>query len=74
MITKTDLIHQIYEKSNKKLTMKEVDLLVNTLFNSMTEALNKGEKIYISDFGTFSLTKDITKTLVKVKKQINKKS
>jgi nucleoid DNA-binding protein len=53
--------------------MKDLDIIVERLFESMTDSLSKGEQIHISGFGTFSLTEQIKKPVVKIKKVINPK-
>lgn len=39
------------------LSKKDVELVVNTIFDSMTQALVKGERIEIRGFGSFSVKK-----------------
>jgi nucleoid DNA-binding protein len=38
----------------------------------MSEELDKGKEIQISDFGTFGLTNKITKPIVKIKSKLEK--
>ena len=52
-MTKTEFIHNIAEKSN--IPKKDATLVVNTIFNKMTEALVKGDRIEIRGFGSFSV-------------------
>ena len=73
MITKVDIVRNLYESSDKKIPMKDLDVIVEKLFESITDSLSKGEEIHISGFGTFSLTEQIRKPVVKVKKVINTK-
>ena len=53
-MTKADLIHQV-ANSNQHLTVKEAELIVNLIFDSMTEALAKGDRIEIRGFGSFKV-------------------
>jgi len=73
MITKVDIVHSLFESSDKKIPMKSLDILVEGIFNLMSEALSKGEEVHISGFGTFSQTEQIRKPVVKVKKVVNPK-
>ena len=50
-MTKSGLIDKIAEKSN--LPPKKAEQVVNLLFDSMTDALAKGERIEIRGFGSF---------------------
>jgi nucleoid DNA-binding protein len=53
--------------------MKDIDVIVRVLFETITEHLNKDEQVQIANFGTFALTSDIKKQLVRIKKQTNPK-
>ena len=55
-MTKSQLIMKVAEHY-PKLSKKEVELLVNTIFESMTEAMAKGERIEIRGFGSFIIKK-----------------
>ncbi len=52
-MTKADLITSIAEK--KALSLKEATLVVNTMFEDMTEALVAGERIEIRGLGSWSV-------------------
>ncbi len=53
-MNKSDLVENISEKL-KNLSRKEVDLIVDTVFNKMTEALASGGRIEIRGFGSFEV-------------------
>lgn len=53
-INKSDLIEIISEKA-PHLSFKEVELIVETIFGSMTDALSQGDRIEIRGFGCFEL-------------------
>jgi integration host factor subunit beta len=53
-MTKSDLIVHI-ARSNENLTMKEAEILVETIFDSMIDALDKGDRVEIRGFGSFSV-------------------
>ncbi len=50
-MTKADIIEQIYEKVG--FSKKESAEIVEMVFDTMKETLEKGEKIKISGFGNF---------------------
>ncbi len=52
-MTKADIVEKVYEKIG--LTKKECQELVDKVFEIMKEALEKGEKVKISSFGTFTV-------------------
>jgi len=53
-MTKSELVESLVE-ANGALSRKESELVVNIIFDSMCEALQKGEKVEIRGFGSFSL-------------------
>ena len=52
-MTKSELILKITSK-NSFLYQKDVNKIVDTLFNSVTKALKNGDRIELRGFGTFS--------------------
>ena len=52
-MNKSDLITQLAEKKN--LPTREAASIVNTILETMTEALAQGENIEIRGFGSFSV-------------------
>jgi len=53
-MTKSELVDRIVE-ANGILTRKESELVVNIVFDSMSEALKNGEKVEIRGFGSFTV-------------------
>ena len=53
-MTKSELVEKIVE-SNSVLTRKESELVVNLVFDAMSTALRKGEKVEIRGFGSFTI-------------------
>lgn len=53
-MTKSMLTDKISERL-QELTRKQVAAIINTIFESMKDALNKGEKIEVRGFGNFRL-------------------
>jgi integration host factor subunit beta len=50
-MTKADLVERVSERI--KLTKKQTELIVNTLFTSVTDALTQGDKVELRGFGSF---------------------
>lgn len=67
-MNKVDIVRQIYEKSNKKIPMKDLDIIVEQIFVTITDTLSKGEEVHIADFGSFALPDELIKPVVRIKK------
>lgn len=50
-MTKADLVEQVAREA--EMTKKDAEQLVEIIFDSIIEALNKGEKIELRGFGSF---------------------
>lgn len=72
-MNKTDIVRQIYEKSDKKIPMKDLDLIVSKVFDIISDGIKNGKEVQISDFGSFSLPSQVTKPLIKIRKVVNSK-
>ncbi len=53
-MTKHELIEKLSEKE-KDLNLKDAEVIVKTVFDSMTEALAAGDRIEIRGFGSFQV-------------------
>ena len=53
IMTKADLIDEVAKVSN--LTKKESETIVNTVFENITDALAKGDKVELRGFGSFRI-------------------
>ena len=51
---KSDLVRKVAERCDG-VSSRDAELVVNTLFSSMTEALGNGERIDIRGFGNFEV-------------------
>ncbi|OGP57930.1 MAG: integration host factor subunit beta [Deltaproteobacteria bacterium RBG_13_61_14] len=51
-MTKRDLVEKLAERV-KNLSQKDAEMIVNTIFESMTEALAAGDRIEIRGLGSF---------------------
>jgi len=52
-MTKAELVDNVADKVN--LTKKQTEIIVNILFNSITEALSDGDKVELRGFGSFRI-------------------
>ena len=52
-MTKADLIDEVAKVSN--LTKKESETIINTVFENITDALAKGDKVELRGFGSFRI-------------------
>jgi integration host factor subunit beta len=52
-MTKSDLVNLIAEKAN--LERKKAEALVSVIFDTMADALKRGERIELRDFGSFQI-------------------
>ncbi|HTY20158.1 MAG TPA: integration host factor subunit beta [Geobacteraceae bacterium] len=53
-MTKSELVDKIVE-ANGVLSRKESEMVVNIVFDSMSDALKRGEKVEIRGFGSFTI-------------------
>ena len=71
--TKYELVNEIVERTG--FNPREVTIIVDSLIETIKEALNKGEQVDIDEFGTFLRheRKDRTVTLFKPNKSLREK-
>ena len=53
-MTKSGLIEKVAERT-PHISKKDTEVVVNTIFDAMTDALKKGERIEIRGFGSFQV-------------------
>ncbi len=53
-MTKSDLIERVADRV-PHISKKDTELVVNTIFSSMTESLRRGDRIEIRGFGSFQV-------------------
>ncbi len=53
-MTKSELIEKLMDNGSE-LNKKESELIVNTIFNSITDSLAYGDRVEIRGFGSFSI-------------------
>ena len=66
-MNKEDLIQHLFsnQSDKKKISKIKISEIVDKLFDKMSDELNNGKEIQISDFGTFSLTTKSLRPIVK---------
>ena len=64
-MNKSDLIREVHERMNKKIALKDIDALVNSLFEVMSEKLKSGEEVQLDDFGTFAMPEKVMVSALK---------
>ena len=52
-MTKADLVEELSKAAN--LTKKQSEAIMDTIFDSITEALAKGDKVELRGFGSFRI-------------------
>ena len=67
-MNKEDLIQHLFssQSDKKKINKIKISEIVDKLFDKMSDELNNGKEIQISNFGVFSLTSKIMKPIAKV--------
>ena len=53
-MTKSELIEQVASKVNN-FSRKDIEVIVDTLLDSMSASLSKGDKVEIRGFGSFKI-------------------
>lgn len=53
-MTKSELVDAVGNK-NSIFSRKDIEVIVETLFDSMAESLSKGDKVEIRGFGSFKI-------------------
>ncbi len=53
-MTKAELVEKVSEKVDD-LTKKQTEVIINTIFDSIKDALSTGDKIEIRGFGSFKI-------------------
>ena len=54
-MTKSELIKLLTKKNNKNLFIKDITVLIETIFDEISVALAKGDRIELRGFGSFSV-------------------
>ena len=70
-MNKTEIIREVYERLDKKIPMKKLEISLDSILEIMSERLKKGEEIQLAEFGTFSLAE---RTIIPITKTHTSKS
>jgi|GEM_PF-3065493 len=62
-MNKSDLIREMHERIEKKISMKDLDQILDAMLQIMSEKLRSGEEVQLADFGTFSYKSASVKTI-----------
>ena len=62
-MNKSDLIREVYERIDKKVSMKDLDQIFDAMLIIMSDKLRAGEEIQLADFGTFAFKSSSVKTI-----------
>ena len=59
---RSELIQKIFEEnqdrgSENQLTMRDAEKIVNTIFDEITNAMSRGDRVELRGFGAFSVKK-----------------
>ena len=54
-MTKGDLIEELAVDKSNQLNLKRAEIVVNTIFDVMSEALQRGDRVEIRGFGSFEV-------------------
>ena len=60
-MTKSELIAEL-SATNPHLTGRDVELIVGTIFNEITAALSRGERVELRGFGAFTVKRRDART------------
>ena len=69
-MNKIEIVHQVYEKLDKKIPMKDLEIIFEKFLDVMSDELKKGNEVQLVDFGTFALAEKSIKLVIR--KKINK--
>lgn len=56
-MNKSDLAREVHEKLDQKISIKDIDQMVDAMLSIISDKLKAGEEVQLADFGTLSQTK-----------------
>lgn len=62
-MNKTDLVRAIYARKNTKLSMIQIENVIDDMLIVMQERLSMGEEVQLADFGTFAKVNSSIKSM-----------
>lgn len=66
-----DIARLIYEQSDKKIALQDINKILDKHNDIMKDALTKSETIELTGLGSFTLNKNIVKPLIQLRKRVN---
>lgn len=68
-----DIARIIYEQSDKKISLKDINNIFDKQSNVIKDALSKNDSVEILGLGTITLNNKIVKPLIQLRKRVNPK-
>lgn len=62
-MNKSELIREVHERIARKVSMKDLDQVVDAMLEIMSDKLKVGDEVQLADFGTFALKSTSVKTI-----------
>jgi len=66
-----DIARLIYEQSDKKITLQDINIILDKHNDIIKDALVKSETIELTGLGSFTLNSNIVKPLIQLRKRVN---
>jgi nucleoid DNA-binding protein len=66
-----DIARLIYEQSDKKITLQDINKILDKHNDIIKDALVKSETIELTGLGSFTLNSNIVKPLIQLRKRVN---
>ena len=66
-----DIARLIYEQSDKKIALQDINKILDKHNDIIKDALTKSEIIELTGLGSFTLNKNIVKPLIQLRKRVN---
>ena len=60
-MNKSEITHAIHQRLSAKVTLIQIDLVVDTLLDVISEGLQRGDEVQMGEFGTFALASAVVK-------------
>ena len=73
LMNSQDIARRIYEQSDKKISLQDINHILEKQNSIIKETLAKNETIELAGLGSFTLNKNIVKPLVQLRKRVNPK-
>ena len=68
-----DIARLIYEQSDKKITLQDINKILDKHNDIIKDALVKSKTIELTGLGSFTLNSNIVKPLIQLRKRVNPK-